>query len=343
MKRLLNVLYVSQPDIYLSLKGGNVNLLKSNESLARIPLHNLEGICTFGHQGVSPGLMGECMERNISITFFSTTGRMRGRVLGMTQGNVVLRKKQYKVSENEELSTNIAKHMILGKIFNKEYLLKRFIRDHPLRLNVSKLEHIVSQLSSIRQEVIQCKDLETLRGLEGNAASTYFSVFNECIIQQKEEFVFKKRVRRPPTDKVNALLSFAYSLLTAETAAALEGVGLDAYVGFLHRDRPGRVSLALDLIEELRPIIAERFVLKLINRRQIQASDFVIKENNAVLLSDESRSKFLGLWQENKEEQVTHPYLKEKLKWGLVPHAQALLLARFLRNDLDGYPPFLIR
>lgn len=343
MKRLLNVIYISQPDIYLSLKGENVNLLKEGESLARIPLHNLEGICTFGRQGVSPALMAACMKKNISITFFSVSGRLRGRVLGMTNGNVTLRKKQYRISDNENKSAEIAKHMVIGKIFNNEYILKRTVRDHALRVNVSAIENVVNQLRNARVNALKCNDLEELRGVEGNAASAYFSIFDECVLQQKPEFTFRARVRRPPTDRVNALLSFAYSLLASEVAAALEGVGLDAYVGFLHRDRPGRVSLALDIMEELRPIIADRFVLKVINRKQIQADDFLIKENNAVLLKEESRRKFLTLWQEAKEEVVTHPYLKEKIKWGLVPHAQALLLARFLRGDIDGYPPFLIR
>lgn len=343
MKRLLNVIYVNQPDIYLSLKGGNINLLKEGESIARVPLHNLEGICTFGRQGVSPALMGACMEKNISITFFSTSGRLRGRVLGMTNGNVTLRKKQYQISENENKSVEIAKHMVVGKIFNNESILKRTIRDHSLRIDAEKVEHVVKQLKKAREAVLDCDSLEELRGIEGSAASAYFGVFDECVLQQKDNFTFRTRVRRPPTDRVNALLSFAYSLLASEVAAALEGVGLDAYVGFLHRDRPGRISLALDVMEELRPIMADRFVLKIINRKQIQADDFLIKENDAVLLKDESRRKFLALWQESKEETITHPYLKEKIKWGLVPHAQALLLARFLRGDIDGYPPFLNR
>lgn len=343
MKRLLNVLYVSQPDIYLGIKGGNVNLLRDGETIARVPLINLEGICTFGRQGASPALMASCMEKNISITFFSTTGRMRGRVIGMTNGNVTLRKRQYRISDDESQSAAIAKHMIIGKIFNSEHLLKRMKRDHALRIDGVKVERVIEQLFSAREMAQQAQDLEELRGIEGNAASAYFSVFNESILQQKEAFVFKGRVRRPPTDRINALLSFAYSLLTAEVAAALEGVGLDAYVGFLHRDRPGRVSLALDVMEELRPLMAERFVIKLINRKQINSDDFIMKENNAVLLTDDARRQFISLWQEEKEKTVTHPYLKEKIKWGLVPHAQSLLLARFLRGDLDGYPPFLIR
>jgi len=343
MKRLLNIMYVTQPDIYLGLKGENIHLLKDGETVARVPLINLEGICTFGRQGVSPALMASCMEKNISISFFTTSGRLRGRVIGMTNGNVTLRKKQYNISEDEGQSASIAKHMIVGKIFNSEHVLRRVIRDHALRINVNEIDNAVNLLRKAQERALEANELEELRGIEGNAASAYFNVFNECILQQEGDFAFHGRVRRPPTDRTNALLSFAYSLLTSEVAAALEGVGLDAYVGFLHRDRPGRLSLALDVMEELRPIMVDRFILTLINRKQIKASDFIIKENKTVLLTDDARRKFFSLWQEEKEKTITHPYLKEKIKWGLIPHVQSLLLARFLRGDLDGYPPLLFR
>ncbi|HLR52198.1 MAG TPA: type I-C CRISPR-associated endonuclease Cas1c [Candidatus Avamphibacillus sp.] len=343
MKQLLNTVYVSRPDIYLALKGKNLNLLNANESIARIPLHNIEAICTFGHQGASPALMEKCMKQNISLTFFTSTGRFRGRLTGEMNGNVILRKKQYRLSDDERESVSIAKHMIIGKIFNSEQLLKRTVRDHALRVDVDRINRVINKLRESRLGAIECNDLEEMRGIEGNAASTYYSVFNECILQQKDIFLFRGRNRRPPLDPVNALLSFAYSLLASETAAALEGVGLDSYVGFLHRDRPGRASLALDLMEELRSIIADRFVLKIINRKQINAKDFIVKENRAVILTDEARRRFLQLWQEEKQQKITHPYLKEKIQWGLVPHAQALLLARYLRGDLDAYPPILIR
>lgn len=343
MKRLLNTIYVSQPDMYLALNGKNIVLLKDNEEVAKVPLLNIEGICTFGHQGASPALMAYCMEENISLTFFSSSGRFRGRLTGAINGNVTLRKKQYALSSDEEESAKIARNMIVGKLYNAEQNLKRTLRDHALRVDVPRLENVVGRLKQARLLALEVTDLEELRGIEGNAASAYFSVFNECILQQKEDFCFNGRNRRPPLDRVNALLSLAYSLLASEVSAALEGVGLDAYVGFLHRDRPGRTSLALDVMEELRPVIAERFVLKLINRQQIKAKDFVVKENGAVLLTDEARKMFFKLWQEAKHEPITHPYLKEKIQWGLVPHVQSLLLARFLRVDLDAYPPFLVR
>lgn len=343
MKQLLNTVYVSDPNIYLALKGNNLNLLKENESLARIPLHNIEAICTYGHQGASPALMGECMKQNINLTFFTSSGRFRGRVTGETNGNVTLRKKQYRTSDNEGASAYLAKHMIIGKIFNSEQLLKRTVRDHALRIDVNRINFIINRLKESRVSAVNCTDLEELRGIEGNAASAYYSIFNHLILQQKDTFHFKERNRRPPLDPVNALLSFSYSLLAAESAAALEGVGLDSYVGFLHRDRPGRNSLALDLMEELRPLIADRFVLKIINRKQINSNDFIIKENEAVLLTDDARRNFLQLWQEEKQQTIMHPFLKEKISWGLIPHIQALLLARHLRGDLDAYPPILIR
>lgn len=340
---MLNTVYVSDPEVYLALKGQNLNLLKSNESIARIPLHNIEAVCTFGHQGASPALMSECMKQNISLTFFSSNGRFRGRVIGEMNGNVILRKKQYRISEDEDESAKIARHMIVGKIFNSEQLLKRTARDHALRVDSDKIAKALEQLKGSRMEAGNCANLDALRGIEGNAASVYYSVFEQCILSQKEFFYFRNRNRRPPLDPVNALLSFSYSLLASETAAALEGVGLDSYVGFLHRDRPGRTSLALDVMEELRPIIADRFVLKMINRQQMDRKDFIVKENKAVILTDEARRNFLQLWQKEKQETFTHPFLKEKIQWGLVPHVQAMLLARYLRNDLDAYPPLLIR
>lgn len=343
MKRLLNVVYVSQPDCYLALKGHNLNIMQEGNSLGRVPLHNLEGICTFGHQGASPALMAYCMENNINLTFFSSSGRFRGRLTGTVNGNVTLRKTQYAISTNETESAKIARHMIIGEIYNREHILRRTMRDHALRVDTERMQYSIVQLREARAKLLTCEELDTLRGIEGNAASSYFSVFDECILHQKEVFYYHGRSRRPPKDEVNALLSFAYALLAGEVAAALEGVGLDAYVGFLHRNRPGRVSLALDVMEELRPIIAERFVLKLINRRQLKATDFIRKESGAVILTDDARRMFLKKWQEEKQEKMTHPYLKEKIVWGLVPHVQALLLARFLRGDLDAYPPLLVR
>lgn len=325
----------------MSLDGDNVVVLKDDEKLGRVPLHNLESIVTFGYTGASPALMGYCAKQNISIVFLKSNGRFLARVIGESKGNVTLRKKQYLISEDEDHSAKIARNFIIGKVYNSKWVLERMTRDYPLRIDVVKFKEISKHLSSLILEIKVCENLERLRGLEGQAAYSYNKIFDDMILQQKEDFYFDTRSRRPPLDNMNAMLSFAYTLLTNDTSAACETVGLDAYVGFLHRDRPGRASLALDLIEELREVFADRFVLSLVNRKIVGKDDFLKKENSSVLMTDEARKKFLSSWQEKKQEQITHPYLGEKIAWGLVPHAQALLLARYLRGDLDEYPPFL--
>lgn len=341
MKKLLTTLYITIPDAYLALKGENISIIKNDESIGRVPLHNLEGICTFGRQGASPALMAACIERDIAITFLTTNGRIRGRVIGPSNGNVVLRKTQYRMSDDEVKSAQIARHFLIGKIYNSKWTLERMTRDHGLRIDVGKFKKTSAYLTESMNQLMPIEDLEVLRGIEGNAASAYFSLMDDMILQQKEDFFFKGRNRRPPLDNVNALLSLTYTLLSTDVGAALESVGLDAYVGFLHRDRPGRMSLALDLMEELRSVFADRFVLSIINKKQIQAADFVKKESGAVIMTDEARKKVFELWHNKKDEKITHPFLKEKISWGLVPHAQALLLARYIRGDLDAYPPFL--
>lgn len=341
MKRLLNTLYVTQPDIYLSLDGDNIVLLKEQEKVGRLPLHNLESIVAFGYTGASPALMGYCAERNIAITFMTMSGRFLARVIGQSKGNVVLRKKQYLISADESLSVKTARNFIIGKIYNHKWMIERMTRDYPLRIDVAEFKEISGQLSSIILDVRACEDLERLRGLEGQAAFSYNKALGQMILQQTDDFYFRSRSRRPPLDNMNAMLSLAYTLLANDMAAALEAVGLDAYVGFLHRDRPGRASLALDVMEELRGVYADKFVLTLINKKIVNKDDFYTKENGAVLMTDEARKKFLAAWQNKKQEKIEHPYLGEKISWGLVPHAQALLLARYLRGDLDEYPPFL--
>lgn len=341
MKKLLNTLFVTQPDVYLSLDGDNVVLLKDQEKLGRLPLHNLESIVAFGYTGASPALMGYCAERHISITFLTMNGRFLARVIGSSKGNVVLRKKQSLISENEQHSALIARNFIIGKIYNHKWMIERMTRDYPLRVNISEFKEASQHLSSIMNCVRECEDLERIRGLEGQAALSYYKLFDHMILQQKEEFFFRSRSRRPPLDPVNAMLSLAYTLLANDMSSALEAVGLDAYIGFMHRDRPGRASLALDLMEELRGVYADRFVLSLINKKVVAPEDFRYKENGAVIMMDEARKKFLTAWQSKKQDKITHPYLGEKISWGLVPYVQALLLARYLRNDLDEYPPFL--
>lgn len=341
MRILGNTLYVTTPDAYLALDGENVVIQKGGEELRRIPLHNLDGIAAFGYTGASPALMGACAEHGVALTFLTMHGRFLARVCGQEHGNVLLRKEQYRVSDDEEKSAAISKGILTGKLFNSRWVVERAIRDYSLRIDTEKLKHVSGSLVEALKKLQTAKTLEEIRGMEGEAATRYFSVLDDLILQQKEQFFFKSRNRRPPMDNVNALISFAYTLLAHDTASALETVGLDPYVGFLHRDRPGRLSLALDLMEEFRAILADRFVLTLINTRQVSGKGFIKKENGAVLMDDDTRKIILTAWQKKKQEEITHPLLGEKMEWGLVPYSQALLLARCLRGDLDAYPPFL--
>lgn len=341
MKQLANTLFVTTPDTYLSLDGENVVILKKEAELRRIPLHNLESIVAFGYTGASPALMGACAKRNIALSFLTQNGKFLARIVGEAQGNVILRKTQYRLSDSEAASADLARNFLLAKLYNSRWILERAARDYALRLDAEKLRQISAFLAHSINQLETAATLEEMRGVEGEAAAQYFSVFDDLILQQKEAFTFHGRNRRPPLDKVNAMLSFVYTLLAHDTAAALESVGFDAYVGFLHRDRPGRVSLALDLMEELRGVMADRLVLTLINRRMVKPEGFYQKENGAVLMDDETRKTILTAWQTKKQETIVHPFLGEKLAWGLIPYAQALLLARYLRGDTDGYPPFL--
>lgn len=340
MKHLLNTLYVMGKNRYLSLDGENVVVLEQQQEIGRVPLHNLQEIITFGYTGASPALMGACAERNIGLSFMTANGRFLARVSGEIKGNVILRKTQYRISENEEESLKIARNFITGKVYNARWVLERAVRDYPMRVDGEKLRQKSVYLKNSLKNIQACDTASELLGLEGEAASVYFSVFGELILQQKETFYFRGRNKRPPLDNVNAMLSFAYSLLAGMCAAALEAVGLDPYVGFYHKDRPGRISLALDMMEEFRSIMADRFVLTLINKRIVKADYFTKKESGAVILNEDGRKLFLRAWQEKKQEIITHPFLKEKVEWGMVPYVQAMLLARYLRGDLDQYPPF---
>lgn len=341
MKKLLNTLYVTSENSYLALDGENIVVLEDKQEIGRLPLHNLDSVVSFGYRGTSPALMGACAERNISLCYVSPQGKFLARVSGRTKGNVILREQQYKSSCDEKVSFSIAQNCIIGKVFNARWVLERAVRDHSLQIDVDRVKDASEKLKNSLEYIKNCKSKEQLRGYEGEAASIYFSVFNELILQQKTDFVFGGRSKRPPMDNVNAMLSFVYTLLTNQIASALECVGLDPYVGYLHTERPGRVSLALDLIEELRAVLADRFVLSLINKKIVSKKNFKIKENGAVLMNDELRKKLLTEWQNKKKESLTHPYLKEKIQWGMVPYVQAMLLARYLRGDLDGYPVFL--
>lgn len=340
MKRLNNVLYVTAPDAYLALDGETVVIRKDAHESRRLPLHNLENIVCFAYQGVSPALMGACAERNIGLTFLDPNGRFRARVSGKTRGNVLLRKKQYRISEDHELRTPIAASFVQGKVYNCRKVLERAVRDHAILIDVEAVKKASAALKDALAAISRCGGVEALMAVEGNAASVYFGVFDHLILHQKDDFHFGERSRRPPRNAMNALLSFLYALLTNEAVSALETVGLDPYVGFLHADRPGRPSLALDLMEELRPIYADRLALSLVNRKQITAKGFASKESGGIVMDDDTRKIVINAWQERKKEEILHPFLKERIPFGLIPHVQATLLARHLRGDLDAYPPF---
>lgn len=341
MRQLLNTLYITLPDVYLSVSGENIVIKQDENILARYPFHNLEDIVLFSYLGMSPKLIQKCMDYGIGICYLTPTGRFIARLRGQSKGNILLRRKQYRVADDESQSLLISQNMICAKIYNEKWTIERYRRQYEHRIDTTHLEKSSKYLSEMLTRVNEVNDVDELRGIEGISQVTYFSCFDDMILNQKEDFKFEIRSRRPPLDPLNAMLSFMYSVLSNDVASALESVGLDAYAGFMHTDRPGRISLALDLVEELRAPIADRFVLSLINMNQIKIDDFLFEDNGAVLIKEDSRKKIIGLWQERKQKTLTHPFLNEKIEWGLVPFTQAMLLARYLRDDLDGYPAFM--
>lgn len=340
MRKLLNTLYVTTPDSYLSKDGLNVVVSVQQKEVFRIPIINIEGIVTFGYMGASPGLMKLCADNGVSLTFLSPQGKFVARVQGPTRGNVLLRTEQYRLADNEDFTLHISKLFIGGKIQNYRNILRRYERDYGSNDDVASA---VQKLEVRKRDLQRVQDLNQLRGIEGDAASVYFDVFPYLILNQKSDFPFNGRNRRPPKDAVNAMLSFVYTLIANDVAAALETVGLDPYVGFLHTLRPGRTSLALDVMEELRAYLGDRLVLSLINRRQVNAKDFLFQGDESVIMTDSCRKILLSAWQARKKETILHPYLNEKIPIGLLPYVQTTLLARFLRSELDDYPVFLIR
>lgn len=343
MRKLLNTLYVTSPNSYLSRDGENVVVIVDNTEKFRIPVHNIEGIVTFGYCGASPALLGLCAERNVSVSFLTEHGKFWGRVSGSVRGNVLLRRKQYRMADDARIALEISKIFIAGKIANCRNVIQRVIRDHSEGIDYSSLSDAAEILSERQKQVLRAENLDKLRGIEGDAANTYFGIFNHLIISQKEDFFINGRTRRPPKDKVNALLSFVYSLLALEVQSAIEATGLDPYVGFLHVDRPGRPGLALDLMEEFRPYLGDRLVLTLINRRQINAKGFQDIDESGVIMNEETRKEVISAWQTRKQEEIQHPFLQEKMAVGLLPYAQALLFSRFIRGDIDNYPVFLMK
>ncbi len=342
MRKQLNTLYITTDGAWLRKDGANVVMEVEQQERARVPVHMLEGLVCFGRIGVSPQLLGFCMEQGITVTYLTPNGRFLARVEGPVTGNVLLRRAQYRCSDDPVGCAAIVRNLLAGKLHNQRAVLARGWRDRGERLpDAPAFRHALRRLKRIPQRLLQTPEVDILRGLEGEAAQAYFAVFDQLIAVDEPSLHFAGRNRRPPRDAFNALLSFLYTLLTHDCRSALETVGLDPAVGFLHRDRPGRPSLALDLAEEFRPLLGERLALSLINRKQLGPRDFRTLDNGAVSLTDAARKTVLVAYQERKREELGHPFLGEKVQIGLLPWLQAQLLARYLRGDLDGYPPFL--
>lgn len=341
MKKYLNTVFVTTPGAYLFKEGETAVIKIEDEIKMTVPIHTISGIVCFGPVTVSPYLMGFCAENNVAVSFLSEYGNFLARVQGYTNGNVLLRRRQYRLADDEQSSTLIAKAVLVGKFSNARTVINRTIRDHEHKSDAVALkaasDRIVQSLNKLGMDL----GLDALRGLEGDTAHSYFNVFDHLIVAQKDDFIFHERSRRPPLDNVNCLLSFLYTLLMHDVRSAIESVGLDSAVGFLHRDRPGRPGLALDLMEEFRPFIADRLALSLINLNQVNKNGFKKSQAGAVLMTDEARKTVLVAYQSRKQEEIHHPFIDEKVCVGILFYVQALLFARFLRGDLDGYPPFI--
>jgi len=341
MKKYLNTLFVTTQGAYLSKEGETIVVKVDKEIRLRLPVHTMGGIVCFGNVSISPFLMGFCAENGVGISFLTEHGRFLARVQGPVSGNVLLRRAQYRKADDVLASADIARAVLMGKIGNSRTVLQRALRDHADKIDAAKVEFAVKRLNNYLEQLGNKRPLDEVRGCEGDAAHIYFSVFDNLIVAQKEDFSFQERNRRPPLDNVNAMLSFIYTLLVHDVRSALEGVGLDPAVGFLHRDRPGRPSLALDMMEEFRSFLADRLTLSLINLRQVQGKGFKKSDSGAVLMTDDTRKTVLVSYQERKQDEIVHPFLEEKVTLGTLFHIQALLMARYLRGDMDGYPPFI--
>lgn len=340
MRHLLNTLYVTTQGAYLARDGETVAVRVEHETRLRVPLHTLGSIVCFGQVSCSPPLMQLCAERGVKISFLSENGRFWARVEGPVSGNVLLRRQQYRWADDHGQSANIARAVVTAKVANQRVVLLRALRDHPEMAASTEVKAAGDSLGCTLIMLQEEQSLDCIRGMEGDAARRYFCVFDHLIVSRKEEFFFRERSRRPPLDNMNALMSFLYTLLVHDVRSALETVGLDPAVGFLHRDRPGRPSLALDLMEELRPVLADRLALSLVNRQQVKGKGFKTTETGAVVMDDETRKEVLVAYQQRKQEELQHPFINEKVALGLLPYVQALLLSRYLRGDLDGYPPY---
>lgn len=341
MKKHLNTLFVTTQGAYLSKEGETVVVSVEKETRLRIPVHTIGGIVCFGNVMMSPFLMGFCAERDVTISFLSKQGRFLARVKGPVSGNVLLRREQYRKADDMDFSARMARYILTGKLVNCRTVLNRAVRDHKEKIDTEEIGEASKRIGYSLESLQSDGTLDSLRGIEGDAAHIYFGAFDHLIVSQKDDFIFRDRNRRPPLDRVNCLLSFLYTIVMHDVRSALESVGLDPAVGFLHRDRPGRPGLALDMMEEFRPYIADRLTLSLINLKQVRPKGFTEMESGAVLMDDETRKAVLVAYQKRKQDEIMHPFLGEKVTLGLLFHLQALLLARFLRGDLDGYPAFI--
>jgi CRISPR-associated protein Cas1 len=343
MRKLLNTLYVSSQGSYLHQDGETVVVEREKQRVLQLPIHTIGGIICFGNVLCSPFLLGFCAERDVAVSFLSEHGHFLASVRGPVSGNVLLRRRQYRMADDEESIRIIAANIVSGKLANCRIVMNRTMRDHAAKVDVETLKNASKKIDQIMDRVLKSSGTDEVRGFEGQAAAEYFRVFDHFIIDQKDDFVFTERNRRPPLDRVNALLSFVYTLLAHDVRSALETVGLDPAVGFLHRDRPGRPGLALDMMEEFRPVIADRLVLSLINRRQLNKKGFSTAANGAVTMDGDTRKIVLTEYQNRKQDEVYHPFIEETVPIGLLFFVQANLMARYIRGDIDGYPPFFWR
>lgn len=341
MKPLLNTLFVTSPKSYISQEGDQIIVTVDKEERIRVPIHTLQSVICFGPVVVTPFVVHLAAESAVGFAFLSENGKFLARVDGPVRGNVLLRRAQYRHADNPAASAQAARAFVIAKLANSRTVLQRALRDHSPTIAEEDITASIKGIARVAERLQNTHDIDQLRGHEGEAADHYFRSFDHLIVAQKEDFKFERRSRRPPLDRINALLSFVYTLLVHDIQSSLEAVGLDPAVGFLHADRPGRPSLALDMMEEMRPLLADRLVLSLINRQQITTKDFQTTESGAILLTDKGRREVLTTWQKRKQEEITHPWLGEKMPMGLIPHTQAILLARYLRRDYDAYPAFI--
>lgn len=340
MKKLLNTLYVTDPTAYLSLDGENL-VCKKSDGTFRLPFANIESIFCFSYAGCSPAVMGKCADENVALSFFTPGGRFLARVTCAVKGNVFLRKQQLDVFGDEARRLALIRNTVAAKLTNTRSVLRRTLRDYPDIPSAAALAACADKIAAAASRMYETSAEDEIRGMEGSAAKAYFDVFDGMILQQKDEFTVYGRTKRPPLDRVNAMLSFLYAIYTLDFASALEAAGLDPYIGFYHTLRPGRASLACDLVEEARAVV-ERLVLTMINLRIIRPDDFTVQATSAVLLNDGGRKKVLTRWQERKREEFRHPVLRQKIPVGLLPFVQANLLAKFVRGEMTEYPPFLL-